>query len=73
MSRFLDGTHAGATRTRGESGNVARWAGKWLEAFSNSVPLLNVERDPLLTRELASAVESVLEHGRWHGEKVLEI
>ena len=73
MSRYFDGTHAGVTRTRGESGNVARWAGKWLEAISSSVPLSNVERDPSLTRELSSALESILEHGRWHGMKVLEI
>ena len=73
MSRYCDSTHAGETRTRGESGNVARWAGQWLEAISSSVHLSNVERDPCITRELCNGVEAILEHGRWQGIKVLEI
>ena len=68
-----DGLNAGATRTRGERGKVMRWAGKWVEAIGASVSLLNVTRDSGLTRELTSAILAIFHHGKWHGEKVLEI
>ena len=64
--------HAGGTRTRGETGKVVRWAGKWLEAISSDAPLVNTLIDPGLTREPSNILLTLFEHGRWHGERVLE-
>ena len=71
-SRRFGTVDAGETRSRGESGKVVRWAGGWLEAIGRTVPLHNPTLDKGATREFAVALETVLEHGRWHGIKVLE-
>ena len=72
-SRHVDGVNAGETCTRGESGNVVRWAGRWLEAVGDSVPLDNPLRDAGQTRVLATCMHTLLTHGQWHGQKVLVI
>ena len=71
--RYADGINAGETCTRGESGNVVRWAGRWLDAVGESVALENAARDASHTRELAMCIHTLLEHGRWHGQRVLVI
>ena len=71
--RYVDGVNAGETCARGESGNVVRWAGRWLEAVGESVPLENAVRDAGRTRELATCLHAILISGRWHGERVLVI
>ena len=73
MLSYRDGVNAGETRTPGESGNVVRWAGRWVEAIGKTLPLTNEARDSGLTRQLASAILAILEHGRWQGERVLVI
>ena len=71
--RYADGVNAGETCTRGESGNVVRWAGRWLEAVGERVPLENAARDAGMTRELTNCLHALLTHGRWQGERVLVI
>ena len=73
INSYRDGVNAGETRTRGESGNVVRWAGKWVEAIGTTIPLTNATRDSGLTRQLAFAILALFEHGRWQGERVLEV
>ena len=62
---------AGMTCSRGETGKVVPWAGGWLEAIGQSIPLHNPFSDKGATREFAVALESLLVDGRWHGIKVL--
>ena len=63
---------AGVTRSRGESGKVVRWAGGWLEAIGRTVLLHNPLHDKGATRELAAALQTILNDGRWQGIKVLD-
>ena len=65
-----DSLRAGRTGTRAGRGRPVRWGQLWVQAVQVDLGWNNASRDREATRARAMIVQTVLEHGSWHGAVV---